>query len=90
MESKKELKVHSKLIHSNTGIGPYECDFCQKTFRLKCFLKVHIQIHIKFRAFECHQCKNKKFRTKPELDVHMTFGKTFVSMQLMPKILQDK
>lgn len=58
----KHLKIHSGR--------PYECKFCQKTFRRKEHLKTHSWTHTGDRPYVCKNC-GRKFLTKQNYQVHV-------------------
>uniref|UniRef100_A0A8D8BMN5 Zinc finger protein 782 n=2 Tax=Culex pipiens TaxID=7175 RepID=A0A8D8BMN5_CULPI len=61
------LKEHNKRYHSNENLN---CEYCQKTFKLKLDLRNHIvNVHLSERVFKCETC-GMEFRRKSTLTVH--------------------
>ena len=49
----RELRVHMK-VHSE--FKPFECDFCEKSFKRKGDLTEHHRIHTGEKPFKCELC----------------------------------
>merc|ERR1719319_1231883 len=63
----KYREEHRKM-HSS-GIKPYKCDECSKSFSTKQTLLTHKQIHTGIKPFKCDECP-KAFSTKQIMQTH--------------------
>ena len=73
------MKMHVSFIYNindlfiQTGEKPYKCSFCDKTFKEKGNLKVHIRVHTNIRPYHCtfKNICNQSFKTKSQLHDHL-------------------
>ncbi|CAK1554487.1 unnamed protein product [Leptosia nina] len=63
---KADLDRHEK-IHS--GIKPYQCEICSKSFTQKNNMLMHYKTHVGDKPHECMVC-GKRFITKSKLTLH--------------------
>ena len=66
----KQLRVHigyHKIDRS--GVMPYSCNFCDRTFRTIQALCIHRPLHSKARNYVCEQC-GKAFKSNTRLQKH--------------------
>jgi zinc-finger C2H2-type/Zinc-finger of C2H2 type len=64
------LKEHCFLSHSlEAEIVHYQCDICEKKFRLKRLLKRHVQSHFANGHFRCEPCA-KTYKSEAQLNRH--------------------
>jgi len=68
IKTKRELDTHVKYVHSN--MRQFECEQCQKRFKRKGDLVVHMQSHTAVPGFFCEQC-GKSFFKKRNLKSHL-------------------
>ncbi|XP_062868038.1 zinc finger protein Gfi-1b [Trichomycterus rosablanca] len=62
------LEVHVRRSHS--GIRPFGCNVCRKTFGHAVSLAQHMNIHSQERSFECKMC-GKTFKRSSTLSTHL-------------------
>ena len=65
------LRQH-KVLHVERDFEekyPHECDTCEKRFRKKYELEVHVRTHTGERPFQCEHCE-QSFRALQTLKVH--------------------
>ena len=91
-------KIFDRIGHcqnhevTHTGELPYECDFCDRKFSMRCNKKRHIdEMHIKDKKHECDKC-GKKFSRNYHLKRHRKsmenangkcYGKSSISVMPM-------
>jgi len=68
IKTKRELDTHVKYVHTN--VRQFECEQCQKRFKRKGDLVVHMQSHTAVPGFFCEQC-GKSFFKKRNLKSHL-------------------
>ena len=68
---KKILDQHKLSRHSEEK--PYQCHQCDKKFKLKGTLTVHLQTHSNERRFQCKKCE-KNFKSRCVLCEHEKNG----------------
>ncbi|XP_077432791.1 uncharacterized protein LOC144058283 [Vanacampus margaritifer] len=93
-----------KLRNDDTGIKPYKCPECEKMFRHRSVLELHMRIHSKDKPYQCSVC-GKGFRFSSYLQQHVIIhsgqkphkcpdcGKDFAFLQNMrthQKLHQEK
>ena len=63
------LGKHKNFVHSN--VRPFVCPQinCNKSFKIKAYLKLHKRIHCSDKPFECEECK-QRFKFKSILISH--------------------
>ncbi|KAG5669480.1 hypothetical protein PVAND_017367 [Polypedilum vanderplanki] len=66
----KNLKAHKRVVHSKTDEKNFQCQICDKKFKLNEVLQKHVRTHNK----QC-QCKicGRKFANISELNEHMKY-----------------
>ncbi|XP_069499009.1 zinc finger protein interacting with ribonucleoprotein K-like isoform X3 [Ambystoma mexicanum] len=57
---------HQKL---HTGVRPFACTLCEKSFFQKAYLVQHLKFHTGIRPFRCNECP-KSFKLKSDLHRH--------------------
>ncbi|KAM8934296.1 zinc finger protein Gfi-1b [Pelodytes ibericus] len=62
------LEVHVRRSHS--GIRPFVCDICGKSFGHAVSLEQHLNVHSQERSFECKMC-GKTFKRSSTLSTHL-------------------
>ncbi|XP_061772041.1 zinc finger protein 62-like [Nerophis ophidion] len=62
--------VHAKLKNESVPIRPYKCSKCEKTFRHRSVLELHMRIHFKDKPCQCKVC-GKSFRFSSYLQQHL-------------------
>ena len=62
------LEQHRMQVH--TDIRPHKCDVCDKAFKRKAHLTVHMRIHTGEKPFKCEIC-DYEGSTKGHFDEHM-------------------
>ncbi|KAF7651988.1 hypothetical protein LDENG_00102790 [Lucifuga dentata] len=62
------LEVHVRRSHS--GIRPFGCSICRKTFGHAVSLEQHMNIHSQEKSFECKMC-GKSFKRSSTLSTHL-------------------
>ena len=75
--NKHSLQQHIKFIHQRVNV--FKCPYknCEKIFKNKLRLKVHINSHLGIKNFKCEICE-KKFAEKGTLITHyITHSKNF-------------
>ncbi|ESO03264.1 hypothetical protein HELRODRAFT_112195 [Helobdella robusta] len=65
--SKTNMMQHYKVRHS--GVRPYVCSVCGKSFALSVYFRDHMQGHLGAKTHECEIC-HKRFRKKSYMKVH--------------------
>ncbi|XP_033629820.1 zinc finger protein with KRAB and SCAN domains 8-like [Asterias rubens] len=66
----KQLRVHIGYHKiDRTGVMPYSCNFCDRTFRTIQALCIHRPLHSKARNYVCEQC-GKAFKSNTRLQKH--------------------
>jgi len=69
IKTKRELDTHVKYVHST--VRQFECEQCQKRFKRKGDLVVHMQSHTAAPGFFCEKC-GKSFFKKRNLKSHLS------------------
>ncbi|XP_046901531.1 zinc finger protein Gfi-1b isoform X2 [Hypomesus transpacificus] len=62
------LEVHVRRSHS--GMRPFGCNICRKTFGHAVSLEQHMNVHSQERSFECKMC-GKTFKRSSTLSTHL-------------------
>ena len=69
----KKYATISKLVaheRTHTGIKPFICQICQKSFNEKGNLKAHLKFHSEIRPFKCPLC-DKRYKSNVHLKDHI-------------------
>ncbi|XP_061772040.1 zinc finger protein 665-like [Nerophis ophidion] len=62
--------AQAKLKNESLAIRPYKCPECEKTFRHRSVLELHMRIHSKDKPYQCNVCF-KGFRFSNYLQQHL-------------------
>ncbi|XP_057689149.1 zinc finger protein 845 [Corythoichthys intestinalis] len=62
--------IQAKIRSDDIGIKPYKCPQCEKMFRHRSVLELHMRIHSKDKPYQCNVC-GKGFRFSSYLQQHM-------------------
>ncbi|XP_061888196.1 zinc finger protein Gfi-1b [Entelurus aequoreus] len=62
------LEVHVRRSHS--GMRPFGCNICRKTFGHAVSLEQHMNVHYQEKSFECKMC-GKSFKRSSTLSTHL-------------------
>ncbi|XP_028273990.1 zinc finger protein Gfi-1b [Parambassis ranga] len=62
------LEVHVRRSHS--GMRPFGCSICRKTFGHAASLEQHMNVHSQEKSFECKMC-GKSFKRSSTLSTHL-------------------
>ncbi|ESP02718.1 hypothetical protein LOTGIDRAFT_224662 [Lottia gigantea] len=62
------LKLHKKTHHP--GSKPHKCEYCNKPYKKRCDLEIHVRTHTGERPYTCEVC-GKAFRDVGTLRMHV-------------------
>ncbi|CAH1994827.1 unnamed protein product [Acanthoscelides obtectus] len=71
LSSIPSLKTHKKTVHSDDK--PFACQFCDKRFKQKSYLSLHLKTHTDDRPFACQVC-SRRFITMSNFKKHKCRG----------------
>ena len=71
-DSNDGLEVHIQRKHKNLDDPPFDCEFCDKTFKNKEQLEKHLKTHSFKKVFKCENCS---FLGSNELCLNVHEGK---------------